>query len=48
MIIVSFAYDELMVDWSGRRRLQREKHERKTPQMSLLVEEADAMPAETY
>jgi hypothetical protein len=36
-----------MVDWSGRRRLQREKHELKTPQTSLLVEEAEAMPAES-
>jgi len=36
-----------MVDWSERRRLQREKHELKTPQASLLDEEADAMPAES-
>ena len=33
--------------WSEGRRLRREKHERKTPQTSLLVEEAEAMPAES-
>jgi hypothetical protein len=34
-------------DCSERRRLQREKHELKTPQASLLDEEAEAMPAES-
>jgi hypothetical protein len=38
------ALDEFKVDWSGRRRLRREWHELKTPQASLLVEEAEAMP----
>ena len=40
-------HEKLSVDWSGRRRLQREKHELKTPQTSLLVEETEAMPAES-
>ena len=39
-IIVCFAHDELMVDWSERRR---EKH----VLLRLLVEEAEAMPAES-
>jgi len=47
VIIVCLAHDELMLDWSERRRLLREKHELKTPQTSLLVEEAVAMPAES-
>ena len=33
-INVSFVIEERMVDWSERRRLQREKHEVKTPQAS--------------
>jgi len=41
------ASDELKVDWSEGRRLQREKHKLKTPQASLLDEEAEAMPAES-
>jgi len=46
-IMVCFAHDDLMVDWSERWRLQREKHELKTPQASLLDEEAEATPAES-
>ncbi|MCM3743159.1 hypothetical protein M3193_03300 [Sporosarcina luteola] len=34
------------VDWSGRRRLQREKHELKAPQ-EQSDEEIEAMPAES-
>ena len=54
VIIFCFASHELMVDWSGRRRLQREQHELKTPQTTscaiffttcLIVEEAETMSA---
>ena len=46
LTFIVWCFTQRIIDWSGRRRLQREQHELKTPQTSLLVEEADAMPAE--